>query len=73
MKKRTIENIQPEQMLNSEQQMIVATSRQTIANTLVSRIYFFLSEAIMETKVSMSARALDDTCALRSPFSEVNA
>lgn len=35
MKKRTTENIQPEQKLNNEQQMIAPTSRQTIANTLV--------------------------------------
>jgi hypothetical protein len=36
MKKRTSENIQPEPKLNSEQQIIETTSRQTIANTNVS-------------------------------------
>jgi hypothetical protein len=35
MKKRTTENIQPEPVLNGEQQTIDSTSRQTIANTNV--------------------------------------
>lgn len=40
MKKRTTENIQPEPVLNNEQQTIDTTSRQTIANTNVSsRLY----------------------------------
>jgi hypothetical protein len=36
MKKRTTKNIQPEPVLNSEQQTIDTTSRQTIANTHVA-------------------------------------
>ena len=37
MKKRTTKNFQPEPKLNSEQQTIDTTSRQTIANTHVGR------------------------------------
>lgn len=40
MKKRTTENIQLEPKLNTEQQTIDTTSRQTIANTNVTSRFF---------------------------------